>query len=114
MQLETSNIPSYYSRLVMAKNQGHFSIARALLNIIVNAPAPDTSTPAGLKALEKIKQANGHADAVNAGTDSTAVPPAGEVEEWAGYVIQTPPVTKQLALALAHYFRQANAYDSCY
>ena len=31
MQLDTSNIPSYYSRLVMAKNQGHFSIARALL-----------------------------------------------------------------------------------
>ncbi len=114
MQLETSNIPSYYSRLVMAKNQGHFSIARALLNIIVNAPAPDTSTPAGLKALEKINQAKGHADAVNAGEDSTAVPPAGEVEEWAGYVIQTPPITKQLALALAQYFRQANSYDACY
>ena len=114
MQLETSNIPSYYSRLVMAKNQGHFSIARALLNIIVNAPAPDTSTPAGLKAIEKINQAKGHADAVNAGEDSTAVPPAGEVEEWAGYVIQTPPITKQLALALAQYFRQANSYDACY
>ena len=114
MQLETSNIPSYYSRLVMAKNQGHFSIARALLNIIVNAPAPDTSTPAGLKAREKINQAKGHADAVNAGEDSTAVPPAGEVEEWAGYVIQTPPITKQLALALAQYFRQANSYDACY
>lgn len=114
MQLDTSNIPSYYSRLVMAKNQGHFSIARALLNIIVSAPAPDTSTPAGLKALEKINQAKGHTDAVNAGTDSTAVPPAGEVEEWAGYVMQTPPITKQLALALAHYFKQGNALDSCY
>ena len=114
MQLDTTNIPSYYSRLVMAKNQGHFSIARALLNIIVSAPAPDTSTPAGLKALEKINQAKGHADAVSAGTDSTAVPPAGEVEEWAGYVMQTPPVTKQLALALAQYFRQANSFDACY
>ena len=114
MQLESSNIPSYYSRLVMAKNQGHFSIARALLNIIVNAPAPDTSTPAGLKALEKINQAKGHADAVNAGNDTAAVPPAGEVEEWSGYAVQNPPVTKQLALALAQYFRQAKALEVCY
>ena len=114
MQLDTSNIPSYYSRLVMAKNQGHFSIARALLNIIVNAPAPDTSTPAGLKALEKINQAKGHADTVNAGNDTTAVPPAGEVEEWSGYAIQNPPITKQLALALAQYFRQAKALEACY
>ena len=55
MQLDTSNIPSYYSRLVMAKNQGHFSIARALLNIIVNAPAPDTSRQASrlLKRLNR-------------------------------------------------------------
>ena len=114
MQLETSNIPSYYSRLVMAKNQGHFSIARALLNIIASAPAPDTSTPAGLKALEKINQAKGHAEAVTAGSDSTVQPPAGEVEEWAGYVTQTPPITKQLALALAEYFRQGNALETCY
>ena len=114
MQLETSNIPSYYSRLVMAKNQGHFSIARALLNILESAPAPDTSTPAGLKALEKINQAKGHAQAVSTGVDSAIVPPAGEVEEWASYVVQNPPITKQLALALAQYFRQANALDSCY
>lgn len=114
MQLDTSIIPSYYSRLVMAKNQGHFSIARALLNIIVNAPAPDTTTPVGLKAFEKISQAKGHTDAVAAGVDSTAIPPAGEVEEWDGYVTQNPPITKQLALALAQYFRQANAFDSCY
>ena len=114
MQLDTAMIPNYYSRLVMAKNQGHYSIARALLDIIVNAPAPDTTTPQGLKAFEKISQAKGHAAAVNAGNDSSAVPPAGEVEEWAGYVTQTPPLTKQLALALAQYFRQANSLEICY
>lgn len=114
MQLDVNKIPSYYSRLVMAKNQGHFSIARALLEIIESCPAPDAATAEGRKALEKMAQAKGHAQAVAAGTDTAAVPPECEVSDWVNYVAENTPVTKALALALADYFRQANSMQVCY
>ncbi|WP_298767927.1 hypothetical protein [uncultured Fibrobacter sp.] len=114
MQLDVNKIPSYYSRLVMAKNQGHFSIARALLDIIESSPAPDATTAEGRKALEKMTQAKGHSQMVAAGIDTAAVPPAGEVADWLNYVAENTPATKALALALADYFRQANSMQVCY
>lgn len=114
MNLDASVIPSYYSRLVMAKNQGHFKIAQALLNLIAGSSVEDTSSVEGRKALEKINQAKGHASAIAAGAESAAEIPAGEATDWQEYVLQNPPYTRKLALALATYFVRANLLDVAY
>lgn len=112
--VDVTAIPGYYSRLVMAKNQGHFAIAKALLALMESASVTDTSSPEGRKALEKINQAKGHAVAVNAGVESTVDIPAGEAADWQEYALQNPPYTRKLALALATYFMKANLLDSAY
>lgn len=114
MNLDASVIPSYYSRLVMAKNQGHFKIAKALLDVIAGSSVEDTSTPEGRKALEKINQAKGHAAAISSGVESTADIPAGEAADWQGYVLENTPYTRKLSLALAAYFVRANLLDTAY
>lgn len=114
MNLDVAVIPSYYSRLVMAKNQGHFKMAQALLELIVNSTVEDSSSTEGRKALDKIAQAKGHAAAVSAGTESTAEIPAGEAADWQEYALQNPPYTRKLALALATYFVRGNLLETAY
>lgn len=114
MNLDASVIPSYYSRLVMAKNQGHFKIAKALLKLIAGSSVEDISSPEGRKALEKINQAKGHAAAVDAGVESSAEIPAGEAADWQGYVLENAPYSRKLALALALYFERAGLLDTAY
>lgn len=114
MNLDVAVIPSYYSRLVMAKNQGHFKIAQALLELIIGSPVEDSSSAEGRKALDKIAQAKGHAAAIAGGKESDAVPPAGEAADWQGYILENPPYTRKLSLALATYFVRANLLDTAY
>ncbi|SHL92970.1 hypothetical protein SAMN05720764_1416 [Fibrobacter sp. UWH5] len=114
MNLDAAVIPSYYSRLVMAKNQGHFKIAQALLELIVGSSVDDSTSAVGRKALEKIAQAKGHAATIAAGTESVAEIPAGEAADWQEYALQTPPYTRKLALALATYFVRANLLETAY
>lgn len=112
--IDVTSIPGFYSRLVMAKNQGHFKIANALLELITAASVEDTSSAEGRKALEKINQAKGHAAAITAGTESAAEIPAGEAADWQSYVLENPPYTRKLSLALASYFVRANLLDIAY
>lgn len=114
MNLDASVIPSYYSRLVMAKNQGHFKIAKALLELIAGSSVEDASSAEGRKALEKINQAKGHAATIDAGVESAAEVPAGEAADWQSYVLENPPYSRKLALALATYFVKANLLDTAY
>lgn len=114
MNLDVAVIPSYYSRLVMAKNQGHFKIAQALLELIIGSSVDDSSSAEGRKALDKIAQAQGHAAAVSAGAESTAEIPAGEAADWQEYALQNAPYTRKLALALATYFVRANLLETAY
>ncbi len=112
--IDVTSIPSFYSRLVMAKNQGHFKIASALLELITAASVEDTSSAEGRKAFEKINQAKGHAAAIAAGTESAAEIPAGEAADWQSYVLENPPYTRKLSLSLAAYFVRANLLDTAY
>ena len=112
--VDIAAIPSYYSRLVMAKNQGHFAIAKAILTLLENVSVADTSNPEGRKAFEKINQAKGHATAINAGIESASEIPAGEAADWQEYALQTPPYTRKFALALAAYFVKANLLETAY
>jgi len=114
MNLDAAVIPSYYSRLVMAKNQGHFKIAQALLELIVGSTVEDATSAEGRKASEKIAQAKGHAAAIAAGAESSADVPAGEAADWQEYALQNPPYTRKLALALAAYFVRANLLETAY
>lgn len=114
MNLDAAIIPSYYSRLVMAKNQGHFKIAEALLELITSSEIEDSETPEGHKALEKIAQAKGHAQAISAGNENEKVPPEGEASDWEAYVVENPPYTRKLALALADYFKLASRLNQAY
>lgn len=114
MNLDASVIPSYYSRLVMAKNQGHFKIAKALLELIAGSSVEDTSSAEGRKALEKINQAKGHAAAIDAGVESANEIPAGEAADWQSYVLENAPYSRKLALALAAYFVRAGLLDTAY
>jgi len=114
MNLDTAVIPSYYSRLVMAKNQGHFKIAQALLDLVAGSSVEDATTAEGRKATEKIAQAKGHAAAIAAGVESTAEVPAGEATDWQTHVLENPPYTRKLALALAAYFVKAGLLDTAY
>lgn len=114
MNLDATIIPSYYSRLVMAKNQGHFKLAQALLELIVSSTIEDATSAAGHKALDKIAQAKGHSAAIAAGKESEAVPPAGEASDWQGYVLENPPYTRKIALALAAYFVKAGLLETAY
>ncbi len=112
--METAAIISYYSRLVMAKNQGHFAIAKALLSLMENANDLDESAPDYRKAMEKIAQAKGHAAAIAAGSESATEVPAGEASDWQAYVLENPPYTRKLSLALAAYFVKANLLETAY
>ncbi len=112
--MENAAIISYYSRLVMAKNQGHFAIAKALLALMESASDLDESAADYRKAVDKIAQAKGHAAAIAAGVESDAVPPAGEASDWQSYVLENPPYTRKLALALAAYFTKANLLETAY
>lgn len=112
--MENAAIISYYSRLVMAKNQGHFAIAKSLLALMENARDLDASASDYQKALDKIAQAKGHAPAINAGVESAAEVPAGEASDWQSYVLENPPYTRKLALALAAYFVKAGLLETAY
>lgn len=112
--METAAVISYYSRLVMAKNQGHFAIAKALLALMENATDLDSTAADYRKAMDKIAQAKGHAAAIAAGVESEAVPPAGEAADWQNYVLENPPYTRKLSLALAAYFVKAGLLDAAY
>lgn len=114
MNLENTAIISYYSRLVMAKNQGHFKIAQALLDLMTSAEGIDTSSAEGRKAFDKVAQAKGHAQTIAAGVESVAVPPADEASDWQAYVFKNPPYTRKLALAMAEYFMLADVLDAAY
>lgn len=114
MNLDAATIPSYYSRLVMAKNQGHFKIAQALLELIVGSTVEDTNSAEGRKALDKIAQAKGHAQTISTGVESAKEIPEGEANDWQGYVLENPPYTRKLALALAAYFLKANLLETAY
>lgn len=112
--METAAIISYYSRLVMAKNQGHFAIAKALLSLMENASDLDEAAPDYRKAMDKIAQAKGHAAAIAAGVESSAEVPAGEATDWQNYVLENPPYTRKLSLALAAYFVKAGLLEPAY
>lgn len=112
--MENAAIISYYSRLVMAKNQGHFAIAKALLALMESATDLDESAADYRKAMDKIAQAKGHAAAIAAGVESDAVPPAGEAADWQNYVLENPPYTRKIALALAAYFVKAGLLETAY
>lgn len=112
--METAAVISYYSRLVMAKNQGHFAIAKALLALIENATNLDPTAPDYRKAMDKVVQAKGHAAAIDAGTESSTEIPAGEANDWQSYVLENAPYTRKLSLALANYFVRANLLETAY
>ncbi len=112
--MENAAVISYYNRLIMAKNQGHFEIAQALLALIENATDLDQSAADYRKAMDKIAQAKGYAAAIAAGTETTAAATESEVSDWEGYVYNNPPFTRQLALALANYFEKAARFNQAY
>lgn len=114
MNLDVTAIPGYYSRLVMAKNQGHFKIATAILELITGSSVDDSTSAEGRKALDKIAQAKGHAAAIAAGKESDAVPPAGEAADWQSYILENPPYTRKMSLALAAYFVKASLLETAY
>ena len=112
--VDVTSIPGYYSRLVMAKNQGHFAIAKAFLSLMENYNVQDTESAEGRKALEKINQAKGHGPAIAAGVESSAQIPAGEASDWQSYVLENTPYTRKLALALADYLVKADLLETAY
>ena len=114
MNLDPAAIISYYSRFVMAKNQGHFEIARALLDLLLSADSFEAGTAEQKKALEKISQAKGYASAVTSGQENQNTPPESEAKDWESYVFDNPPYTKKLALALALYFERAGLLNQAY
>ena len=112
--METTAIIGYYSRLVMAKNQGHFAIAKAFLALMESATGLDSAAPDYHKAMEKIAQAKGHAASIAASVETSAEVPAGEAYDWQSYILENPPYTRKLALALAAYFARANLLETAY